>query len=99
MSRGSRPNCQPPFGPGPEATALRTFVLGGSDHPNHAVLARRLQGYLRWRNANAATPACWPPSGENAPASAENASNAGAAPGHGKTHDQTTVDVRRPARS
>jgi transposase len=38
------------FGP------LRTFVLGGSDHPNHAVLARRLQEYLRWRNANARHP-------------------------------------------
>jgi DDE superfamily endonuclease len=35
------------FGP------VRTFVLGGSDHPNHTVLARKLQGYLRWRNANA----------------------------------------------
>ena len=29
------------FGP------LRTFVMGGSDHPNHTVLARRLQDYLR----------------------------------------------------
>ncbi len=35
------------FGP------LRTFVIGGSDHPNHTVLARRLQAYLAWRNANA----------------------------------------------
>ena len=38
------------FGP------LRTFVMGGSDHPNHAVLARRLQDYLTWRNANARHP-------------------------------------------
>ena len=38
------------FGP------LRTFVMGDSDHPNHAVLARRLQHYLRWRNANARHP-------------------------------------------
>ncbi len=38
------------FGP------LRTFVMGGSDHPNHVVLARRLQSYLRWRNANARHP-------------------------------------------
>ena len=38
------------FGP------VRTFVTGGSDHPNHAVLARKLQGYLRWRNANARHP-------------------------------------------
>ena len=35
------------FGP------LRTFVMGTSDHPNHPALARRLQAYLRWRNAYA----------------------------------------------
>jgi transposase len=38
------------FGP------LRTFVMGGSDHPSHTVLARQLQAYLRWRNANARHP-------------------------------------------
>jgi transposase len=38
------------FGP------LRTFTMGNSDHPNHTVLARRLQDYLRWRNANARHP-------------------------------------------
>jgi transposase len=38
------------FGP------LRSFVLGASNHPNHLVLARRLQEYLRWRNANARHP-------------------------------------------
>ena len=38
------------FGP------LRTFVMGDSSHPNHVVLARRLQDYLRWRNANARHP-------------------------------------------
>jgi transposase len=38
------------FGP------LRTFTMGGSDHPNHTVLAARLQAYLRWRNANARHP-------------------------------------------
>jgi transposase len=38
------------FGP------IRTFVMGGSDHPNHTVLARRLQKYLRWRNAHARHP-------------------------------------------
>jgi transposase len=38
------------FGP------LRTFVMGNSDHPNHTVLAGRLQAYLRWRNANARHP-------------------------------------------
>jgi transposase len=35
---------------------LRTFVMGDSDHPSHTVLARRLQDYLRWRNANARHP-------------------------------------------
>jgi hypothetical protein len=38
------------FGP------LRTFVVGGSDHPDHTVLARRLQDHLRWRNAHARHP-------------------------------------------
>jgi transposase len=38
------------FGP------LRTFTMGGSNHPNHTVLATRLQAYLRWRNANARHP-------------------------------------------
>jgi hypothetical protein len=61
------------FGP------VRTFVMGNSDHPNHPALARKLQDYLRWRNAHARHPACWPPSAANAPASAANASNAGAA--------------------
>jgi hypothetical protein len=31
-------------------------VLGGSGHPGHPVLARKLQDYLRWRNANARHP-------------------------------------------
>jgi transposase len=38
------------FGP------VRTFVMGGSDHPSHTVLPRKLQAYLRWRNANARHP-------------------------------------------
>ena len=38
------------FGP------LRTFTMASSDHPNHTVLARRLQDYLDWRNANARHP-------------------------------------------
>jgi len=38
------------FGP------IRTFVMDGSDYPNHTVLARKLQEYLRWRNANARHP-------------------------------------------
>ena len=28
----------------------------GSDHRNHPALARKLQGYLRWRNAHARHP-------------------------------------------
>jgi hypothetical protein len=38
------------FGP------VRTFVMGASDHPSHVVLARKLQAYLRWRNAKARYP-------------------------------------------
>jgi transposase len=38
------------FGP------VRTFVMGGSDHPSHVILARKLHQYLRWRNANAHHP-------------------------------------------
>jgi hypothetical protein len=34
------------FGP------LRTFTIGNSNHPNHTVLARKLQAYLRWRNTH-----------------------------------------------
>jgi transposase len=34
------------FGP------LRSFAIGNSNHPNHTILARKLQAYLRWRNAN-----------------------------------------------
>jgi transposase len=41
---------EPQFGP------IRTFVMGGSDHPSHTVLAHRMQDYLRWRNANARHP-------------------------------------------
>jgi hypothetical protein len=38
------------FGP------LRTIVMGTCDHPNHPALARRLQAYLRWRNAHTRHP-------------------------------------------
>jgi hypothetical protein len=38
------------FGP------LRSFVMGGSDHSSHTVLARKLQDYLCWRNAHARHP-------------------------------------------
>jgi hypothetical protein len=36
------------FGP------LRTFTM--ANHPNHPALARAMQSYLRWRNANARHP-------------------------------------------
>ncbi len=45
-----RTRSRPHFGP------LREFVLNNSNHPNHAVLTRRLHAYLRWRNANARDP-------------------------------------------
>jgi transposase len=38
------------FGP------LRTFTMANSNHRNHPVLAREMQKYLRWRNANARHP-------------------------------------------
>ena len=38
------------FGP------LRSSPWRNSNHPNHTVLARELQAYLRWRNANARHP-------------------------------------------
>ena len=41
---------EPQFGP------IRTFVMGGSDHPSHPALARRLHAYLRWRNTHARHP-------------------------------------------
>ena len=31
--------------------------MGGSDYPDHTVLARKLRAYLRWRNAHARHPA------------------------------------------
>jgi len=37
---------EPQFGP------LRMFAIGNSNHPNHTVLARKLQAYLRWRNTH-----------------------------------------------
>lgn len=62
------------FGP------LRTFVMGASNHPNHTVLARKLQAICAGATPTAATPTCWPRNGANAPGSAANANNAGAGP-------------------
>ena len=36
--------------------SLRAFTLANSDYPNHTVLERELQAYLRWRNANSRHP-------------------------------------------
>jgi DDE superfamily endonuclease len=41
---------EPHFGP------LRSFVIAGSDHPNHVVLTRPLHAHLRWRNDHARHP-------------------------------------------
>lgn len=41
---------KPHFGP------LREFVLNNSNHPDHAVLTRRLHAHLRWRNSHARSP-------------------------------------------
>jgi transposase len=38
------------FGP------LRTFTMANSNYPNHHILTRDLQAYLRWRNLNARHP-------------------------------------------
>ena len=54
--------------------------MSASDYPHHVVLARRRQDYLRWRNANARHPTSSPPNAANEPASAANASSAGADP-------------------
>ncbi|MDH6462738.1 hypothetical protein M2302_002919, partial [Micromonospora sp. A200] len=63
------------FGP------LRTFVIAGSDHPNHTVLARGLHAYLRaGATPTPATPTSWPPNAATAPASAVNDTAAGANP-------------------
>ena len=63
----------------PQSGPVRTFVMGKSSHRNHPALARKLQDYLRWRNAHARHPDVLAASAANEPASAANASNAGAA--------------------
>jgi len=37
--------------------ALRSFVIAGSDHPNHDTIERELHRYLRWRNTHRDNPA------------------------------------------
>ena len=69
------------FGP------VRTFVMANSDYRNHPALARRCRITCAGAMPTPATPTCWPPSAANAPASAANASNAGA-DRNLKPHDQ-----------
>jgi hypothetical protein len=48
-----------PPGPNPiesQFGTLHTFTMSASNHPNHTVLAPRLQDYLPWRNTNARHP-------------------------------------------
>jgi hypothetical protein len=59
---------------------VRTFIMGGSDHRNHPRWPASCRPACAGVMPAPATPACWPPSAANAPASAANASNAGAAP-------------------
>jgi DDE superfamily endonuclease len=40
----------------PHFGSLRSFVLAGSNHPNHVALTRALHAHLRWRNAHARHP-------------------------------------------
>lgn len=83
------------FGP------LRMFIMANSNHPNHTVLARKVQKYLRWRNANARTPTSSPHNAANEPAFAANDNNAGAGPERRQpdsdpvnVHGQRITDLR-----
>ncbi len=42
--------------PGLQFGPLRTSVMSNSDYRNHPALARKLQAYLRWRNAQGSLP-------------------------------------------
>jgi hypothetical protein len=82
------------FGP------VRSFVLGDSDHPNHTVLARKLQATCAGVTPTPATPTCWPPNAASMPASAANASADGVAPRGQQRDDQPGVRLscREPGR-
>jgi hypothetical protein len=67
--------------------------MSASDHPSHAVLARKLQDYLRWRNANARHPDVLAAQGRERAASAASASNAGDDPKR-KPHDPAGERIR-----
>jgi hypothetical protein len=59
------------FGP------LRQFTLANPHHRSHPAQTQALHRYLRWRNANAATPTCSPHNAENVSASAARMASAG----------------------
>jgi hypothetical protein len=76
---------EPHFGP------LRSFVIAGSDHPNHVVLTARCMPTCAGATTTPATPTYWPPSAGNGPASAASAIAAGANPGTQPRPEHTTV--------
>jgi len=76
------------FGP------LRTFTMSASNHPNHPALARRLQDYLRWRNANARHPDVLAAQRRERARVRSNANNAGAAP-EPEPHDPVNLHGQR----
>jgi hypothetical protein len=60
-SQGRTPGCasRRRTRPGPTRSQfgpLRTSVMSNSDYRNHPALARKLQAYLRWRNAQGSLP-------------------------------------------
>ena len=54
--------------------------MGNSDYPNHPALARRLQDYLRWRNAHVRHPGVLAAQRRERARIRSERSNAGAAP-------------------
>jgi len=66
------------FGP------LRSFTMANSNYPNHSVLAREMQAYLRWRNANARHPDVLAAQRRERARIRTNANNAGADHGQGQ---------------
>jgi hypothetical protein len=77
----------PQFGP------LRTFVIAGSNHPNHPALTGHLHRYLRWRNANARHPDLLAAHRRERAASAANDNDAGVNPPP-EQPDPNTSNVR-----
>ena len=68
---------------------LRMFTMENGSYPNHAVLAREMQKYLRWRDAHARHPDVLTAQSRERAASAANANTAGVAPVAKPPDDQT----------